>query len=206
MGKEIEIKIPLTEDQFNDIYTNIFEKKGMNKIYVNESSKDIIVKTDEYYSKYKTREERINNGEPQVIRIRTEKQNGKEESFFTIKRKTMQNGIEFNQEDETFIEKAAVLRDLFELSEYICWFKKEKKAFSAHCSCESLPGTDFHLELEKVNNLPYVEIEVVTDDEESENTPSPDTIRNALCDFVRQLNLNPENKDRRSWVEIITGK
>lgn len=209
MGKEIEIKVPLTENQYNDIFANIFEKKRINKITVKDSSKEIVTKIDEYYSKYKTREERINNHEPQVIRIRTEKQNEKNTSFFTIKRKSIQNGIEFNQEDETYIENASVLRDMFELANYICWFKKQKDAYGAHCSFEDFPGIDFHLELEKVNNLLYVEVEVVSDDvngNEIENALEPDKIKSALCDFVRQLNLNPENKDKRSWVEIITGQ
>ena len=59
MGKEIEIKIPLTDSEYDKIFEEI------------RGRAEHLKKSDEYYSKYDSREERIKNNEPPVIRIRT---------------------------------------------------------------------------------------------------------------------------------------
>ena len=56
------------------------------------------------------------------------------------------------------------------------------------------------MEVEEVNGLPYVEIEVTQDDGDA------DIIKQGLNDLVKQLGLNPEKRDIRSWVEIIQEK
>ena len=68
--------------------------------------------------------------------------------------------------------------------------QKNKDAFSSYYN-------DFHVELEKVNGLPYVEIEVTTD-----NLPADQVSKN-LQDFVVSLGLDPSKRDSRSWMEII---
>ncbi|MCQ2592125.1 MAG: hypothetical protein MJ188_05015 [Treponema sp.] len=225
MGREIEIKIPLSKEQFSDLYEKLVVCKNLTSIDGKESSffsgitvvsvdEGLILKKDEYYSKYKTRDERIQAKEPQCIRVRTEGtikagenascaggntacSGGNTRSFFTLKRKSMENGTEFNQENETFVEDVEVLRDFFAVAGYCQWFYKEKKAYSVHCESSALPGVDFHLELETVNDLPYVEIEVLDED------ACAQSVRASLEVFVKQLKLNPENRDSRSWVSII---
>ena len=118
-------------------------------------------------------------------------------SHFTIKRKVVEDGIEVNKEDETFIEDAEVLRDFFALAGYSKWFSKDKKACGVYCKFSSFEGVSFHLELEIVNELKYVEIEV-TDTQESAKD-----IKAGLTEFVKALKLDPLKKDSRSWVEII---
>lgn len=201
MSREIELKIPLFEEEFNFIYDFLCGKIFVKDIHlIDFCEKTFFTKKDEYYSKYKTESLRRKNNEPPVIRIRTNVIGGTEKSYFTIKHKTVENGIEINKEDETFIENAQVLRDFFALSGYFCWFSKEKKVCSAMCRFEKFPDIKFHLELEIVNNLKYVEIEV------TDAKYSAKSIKSALNEFVQSLNLNPKNKDSRSWVQIILGK
>lgn len=208
MGREIEVKIPLTKEEYEKFYTVFVERKtcinGINLKSGNGSEKIQVLKLDEYYSKYTSREERIKNNEPQVIRLRTEKKEGKSESYFTIKRKKWQNGIELNQEDETFIEDPEVLKEFFEVAGYEKWFSKEKKAYGSWCTSSSFKISgkeiEFHVELETVNKMPYLEIEVVQTEGDA------DFIKNSLFGFVEKLGINPDRKDARSWVEILSEK
>ena len=194
MGKEIELKVPISQEQFNSIYQKIYVQKNHENIIILESSTDKISKSDEYFTRYNSREEMIKYNEPQVIRIRTEIINGKKQSYFTIKRKTLENGIEVNKEDETFLDNDEALRILFEEAGYKRWFYKEKSSYSSYCALaenaakksdatgkcvniaeKGLEGavkdsdcsgqTRFHLELVTVNGMNYVEVELVINDE-----------------------------------------
>ena len=205
MGREIEIKIPLTSKEFDRLYDFLCLKISIEGIQIlgnvkNPCERRFFLKKDEYYSKYKKEIERKENNEPQVIRIRTQDFENERRSYFTIKRKVVEDGIEVNKEDEIFIEDTNVLRDFFALAGYSKWFSKEKKACGVYCKFSSFEGVTFHLELEIVNELKYVEIEV-TDTEESAKD-----IKTGLTEFVKALNLDPLKKDSRSWVEIINGK
>lgn len=198
MGREIEIKIPITKKEFDflrDVF--YFERKTLSDVEVLKNSPKQILKQDEYWSRYKTREERIQNGEAQVIRIRTEKINDDEKSYFTIKHKTYENGIELNKEDETFIENPDVLREFFLESDYQKWFEKTKLSFSSLCRSSLFGEIIFHVEIENVNDLLYAEIEVTQEIGDAQN------IKNALNEFSKQIGLSPEKKDSRSWVEIL---
>ena len=62
-----------------------------------------------------------------------------------------------------------------------------------------MPGCDFHLELEKVNGLKYIEVE------ETDGTDEADAVRNALEKFMEQFGLDTSKRDHRSWMEIING-
>ena len=325
MGCEIELKIPVTENEFLRIFNTICDGSknvGAGKACVDSGVADgacagaeagtsgtdlhftfpeLLFKSDEYYSQYKTHEERLKK-EPRVIRIRTEenrglfgenctpsektglgeknncalesipdfsnfqeikkwifeqkdvlpsqktaagterKQSGNLEersndspnfhqasAFFTIKTKDIRNGVEFNNEEETAVEDAEVLRSFFSKTGFECWFRKEKIAFSSHCTVfQGAPLSDndcsardaapsevgldksecnqeveplsFHLELEIINSeLTYLEIEY------TENDAQPEFIRAQLENLVRRLGLNPAKKDSRSWVQIING-
>jgi len=201
MGREIEIKVPLTDSEYDFIYAFMTGEKISEGIRILcPCDGKLIVKSDEYYSRFNTREERIANKEPQVIRIRTDEVEGKKNSYFTIKRKSRQNGIELNQEDETFVENPEVIREMMEVAGYNCWFKKEKRNYGVHCTMNSMGELDYHLELEVVNGMKYAEIEVTSEEGEA------DKIKASLNDFVRCLGLDPEKRDIRSWVEIINGK
>lgn len=205
MGREIEIKILLTSEEFDRIYDFLCLKKSIDGIKIlgddkNPCERKFFLKKDEYFSKYKKEIERRENNEPQVIRIRTQDFENDRRSYFTIKRKVVEDGIEVNKEDETFIEDANVLRDFFALSGYSRWFSKEKKACGVYCTFSLFEGVTFHLELEIVNELKYVEIEVTDTDGSAKD------IKAGLTQFVKALNLDPLKKDSRSWVEIINGK
>ena len=195
MSREIELKVPLTCEQFDRIEKILTQKEQLSSINIRGLSH--ILKSDEYFSRYHTHEERIKNKELRVIRLRTEKtDDGDEKSFFCIKRKTIENGVEFNSEKETFVEDADVLRAFFEASGFIKWFEKKKDAVGVLCSLDS-SGFEAHLELEKVNSLPYIEIEYTEDD-----LPA-DQVRAGLEKILLALGVDPKKRDSRSWAEIL---
>ena len=199
MGREIEIKIPLTDEQYDKIFSVITGTENLTGVKV-FGQPEHLIKSDIYFSRYNTREESKAAGEPQVIRIRSEVAVGdktNERSFFCIKRKTIENGIEFNREDETFVEKPEIIRDLLLFSGYHQFFEKNKDAYGVHCESIVLPGCDFHLELEKVNGLKYVEVEV------TDGADAADDVRDALEKFMEQFGLDTSKRDHRSWMEII---
>ncbi|MCR5061988.1 MAG: hypothetical protein K6A89_01750 [Treponema sp.] len=209
MGREIELKIPLSDSQYDYILSVIYGKKNISGFSFDNSRLCKIEKDDEYFSRYSSREESRENGEPQVIRIRSEEsvaaQNSSEsencgaqkKSYFCIKRKVIENGIELNSENETFVENADVIRDLLELSGYSKFFEKQKNAVSSYCHASELLNSIFHLELEIVNNLKYIEVEVTDENEEA------DVVRKALEKFVSAFGLDASLKDSRSWMQIL---
>lgn len=195
MGQEIELKIPLGDEKFNEIYERIIGGgAGYPGIIICDVNSNQVVKCDEYFTRYDTIEERKAHNEPSVIRIRKED----DKEYFCLKRKTYVNGIEQNKEYETFIEDAGALREFFAEAGYHRWFYKEKNAVGAHCKME---GCDFvfHLELVCVNGMKYAEVEVTAE------TGDVDKISSALETFVKKMGLNPEEKDPRSWYSIING-
>ena len=202
MGREIEIKIPLTDAEYEKIFKVISGHEKLNGLEVAAEGLEHLLKTDIYFSRYESREESKAAGEPQVIRIRSEASAGdktNERSYFCIKRKTIENGIEVNREDETFIEKPDVIRDLLLFSGYHQFFEKNKDAYGVHCQSVVLPGCDFHLELEMVNGLKYIEVEV------TDGSDSADDVRLALEKFMELFGLDTSKRDKRSWMEIING-
>lgn len=196
MGREIELKIPLNKIQYNQILEAFEGKKNYQN--VNILSKPVfIVKTDMYFSRYANDEERNINGEPKVIRIRSEIIEENKKSYLTIKRKKIENGVEFNQEDETFVENPDVLEDLFNFSGYKKYFEKKKESFGVMCCLSDKKDLQFHFELVNVNNLLYAEVECTVEQDDS------DEIRKNLEELVKNFELDPKNKDSRSWMKIL---
>ena len=197
MGREIELKIPLSQNEYDFIKNVIYSETKIPGISFT-SEPEFLVKQDEYYSRFNSYEERLQNNEAQCIRLRSESsEGGEEKSYFTIKRKTYKDGLELNKEDETFVENADVMRELFLEAKYHCWFKKEKRAHSIYCKTASYPEISIHCELVNVNNLLYIEVEV------TDEKLLPETVQAALEDFVKLLKLDPQKKDSRSWKQII---
>ena len=196
MSREIELKVPLSVEQFDRIQKILTQKEQLPSINIRGLSH--ILKSDEYFSRYHTHEERIKNNELRVIRLRTENDGKGEKSFFCIKRKTIENGVEFNSEKETFVENADVLRAFFEASGFIKWFEKKKDAISVYATLSEKPDFEAHLELEKVNSLPYIEIEYTKED-----FPA-DQVRAGLEQILLALGVDPKKRDSRSWAEILS--
>ncbi len=194
MSREIELKVPLTCEQFDRIQ-KILTQNQLSSINIRGLSH--ILKSDEYFSRYHSHEERIKNKELRVIRIRTENDGKGEKSFFCIKKKTIENGVEFNSEKETFVEDADVLRDFFAATGYIKWFEKKKDALSVYATVSENSDFEAHLELEKVNSLPYIEIEYTKED-----LPA-DQVRAGLEQILLVLGVDPKKRDSRSWAEIL---
>jgi len=202
MGREIEIKIPLTDAEYDKIFSVISGEQTLAGLEVAIDGLEHLLKSDTYFSRYASREESKAAGEPQVIRIRSEApadDKTNERSYFCIKRKSIENGIELNREDETFVGKPEVVRDLLLFSGYHQFFEKNKDAYGVHCRSAVLPGCDFHLELEIVNGLKYIEVEV------TDGNTSADEVRAALEKFMELFGLDTSKRDKRSWMEIING-
>ena len=208
MGREIEIKIPLTDAEYDKIFSVISGKQSLLGVKAAVDGLEHLLKSDIYFSRYDSREESKAAGEPQVIRIRSEKVAGSgdktggqsnERAFFCIKRKSIENGIELNREDETFVENPEVIRDLLLFSGYHQFFEKNKDAYGVHCKSVVFPGCDFHLELEMVNGLKYIEVEV------TDGADSADDVRAALEKFMELFGLDTSKRDKRSWMEILRG-
>ena len=202
MGREIEIKLPLTDAEYDKVFSVISGNEGLAGLEVC-GKPERILKSDEYYSRYKTRAESKAAGEPQVIRIRSENSSEEaavERAFFCIKRKSIEKGIELNREDETFVEKPEVVRDLLLFSGYHQFFEKNKDSYGVYCRSVVLPGCDFHLELEMVNGLKYIEVEV------TDGSDNADDVRAALEKFIELFGLDSSKRDKRSWMEIINGR
>lgn len=195
MSREIELKVPLTLEQFDRIEKILTQKDQLPSINIRGLSH--ILKSDEYFSRYHIHEERIKNNELRVIRLRTENDGNGEKAFFCIKRKSIENGVEFNSEKETFVEDADVLRAFFEASGFIKWFEKKKDAISVYATLSEKPDFEAHLELEKVNSLPYIEIEYTKED-----LPA-DQVRAGLEQILLALGVDPKKRDSRSWAEIL---
>lgn len=189
---EIELKIPLNENAFTRI-KNIIEKNDTDNIRFSKAEK--ILKADEYFSRFLSRDERKQNNEFEVIRIRTETIEEKTKSYFTTKRKTLKDGFEVNDEKETFIENPAVLKNFLLESGFEVWFSKKKEAVSTVCT---LKNFSFHIELEKVNDLLYVEIE--NTDSRIENT---DAVMERFKELVSLLCLDISKRDSRPWPAIL---
>ena len=230
MGREIELKLPLNEQQFMTILNLVcgFE----NNSEISFELPELIYKSDEYYSQYENHQERLAK-EPRVIRIRTEKtldnfssclknksfceikswliqkqneNSGDLKAFFTIKTKQIENALEFNKEYETALDDPDVLREFFKKTNFACWFSKQKIAFGVMVKAvnvekpqnlQNVENLLFHLELELVNGLPYVEIENTQEDVSAEK------VKTGLEDLLKLLNLDKIQKESRSWVEII---
>ena len=193
MASEIEIKIPLTDNEYDRLLGLLKEGTGaVGKL-------EHIIKKDEYYSRYDSEEERKASDEPRVIRIRTEKtdEEAEEKRFFCFKFKTIQNGMEFNSENESFVQNGAVLSQFLEISGYKKYFEKCKEAWSQYYEPDWAQGICFHGELVNVNGHKYMETEV------TDSPQDPQLVQERLEKFITGLGLDVSKKDSRSWMEII---
>lgn len=141
MGREFEAKVLLTPDE----YINILEQEAV------ESG---IKKSDIYYSKYSSTEEALKNGES-LTRIRIEA----DKAYLTLKKKELVNGFENNEECETRLEDAEVVKKLLLEAGYSPYFKKYKTSHTIYIHLPTVltPGVEVHIELEKVENSTHVE-------------------------------------------------
>ena len=193
MAKEIEMKIPLSDTEYDRLLQLI--KKGA----CSTGKLEHIFKKDEYFSRYDSETERKASDEPRVIRIRTEKTDDEpeEKSFFCFKFKTIQNGMEFNSENETFIQDGKILKQFLEISGYKKYFEKTKESWSQYYEPDWAQGICFHEELVIVNGHKYVETEV------TDSPIEPQIVKEGLERFMSELGLDISKKDSRSWMEII---
>lgn len=227
MGKEIETKVPLTKDQFykafrilsGQEYTNELSVKGFSLLFKSDAYFSQYNSREERLSNepkvIRIRKERFYDDSDVQVQItknalvkdcdsllsqRDEYLSGanyKEDSYFTIKHKALENGVEFNQEYETKIESPEVLEKFFESTKFNKWFCKEKICFSSYVKMNIPEVLEFHAELETVFNLPYLEIEY------TQETDDAAKVKKQLEKCIALLGADPSSKDNLSWIEII---
>ena len=200
MGREIEVKIPLTDDQYDAVLA--FIKGGKAQPGVTGRDVSHLLKTDAYFSRYDTDEERKKNGEPKVIRIRTEQvldvpDAPPKQAFFCLKYKKIENDVEFNSENETAVEDENPLLLFFSVAGYKKYFEKIKDSYSVYCTCDADKKIEFHLELVTVNGHKYFEVEVTQPELDA------DRVQKGLEAFVSAFGLDVSKKDSRSWMQIL---
>lgn len=173
---EIEVKIPVDFAKFSKLL-EMFAVNGEFKL-----------KKDSYFSKYDTYNERKENNET-LIRIREEN----EDCFITTKKKTILDGVEKNTEIETKVEKYFFFNFLLNDIGLKNYFSKNKKTWLMNIN-----GTNTELEIINDKYF-YVEIEYITST--LENIQDATIYIKQVCE---SLGLNYEDRDTRSWMEIIS--
>ena len=196
MGKEFEAKVLLTSEEYIDI---------LEKEILNEPS---IKKSDIYYSKYASTEAAIQYDES-LTRIRTER----DRAYLTLKKKELINGFENNEEYETQIEDAEVVKKLLLEAGYSPYFKKYKTSctISLNPLPIKIPGVEVHIELEKVENSTHVEkstykrvyaleIEAVAPDDLDIHT---EELAEIVKTYFKYFNKTEQDFEPRSWRNIL---
>lgn len=137
-------------------------------------------------------------------------------SFVTYKQKTFVGNSEVNSEYEASLfnshEPENTIPDVVERCFDALgtrYFSKIKRCCSLHDvpyatpNCKAHSGT-INIDVDNVNNMYYFEIEFIPDGiEDANDVLDQDEILDILEDEVSRYGINPENKDKRPWVEIL---
>lgn len=195
MGKEFEAKVLLTPDE----YINILEQ---------EVGTLGIKKSDIYYSKYSSNEEAIKNNES-LTRIRTEG----DKAYLTLKKKELVSGFENNEEYETRIGNAEIVKKLLLEAGYSPYFKKYKTSHTISLCTPpiSIGGVQVHIELEKVENSTHtekstykrlyaLEIEAVASAGLDIHT---EELAEVVKTYFNYFNKTEKDFETRSWRELL---
>ena len=199
MGKEFEAKVLLTSEEYIDI---------LEKEILNEPS---VKKSDIYYSKYYSTEAAIQFDES-LTRIRTEE----DRAYLTLKKKKLIDGCENNEEYETRIEDAEVVKKLLLEAGYSPYFKKYKTSHMIAISplnpiLVTIPGVKVHVELEKVENSMHVEkstykrvyaleIKAVAS---AGLDVHVEELAEVVKDYFNYFNKTEQDFEPRSWRELL---
>lgn len=179
---EIELKIPLKKENFDLFVAKTKETKKYT----------CFCKQDQYFSRFDSKEKRIENKEPS-IRIRD--LGDSKIKLFTLKRKSIEDGIEVNVEKETEIIDTEPLIDLLLICGYKVWFSKKKESC---CWQQTFENISLNCELVCLNDkLHYFEVEAA-DFEGDKNLAI-----NALKACIKEYGLNYDDRDERPWTEIL---
>ena len=201
MGKEFEAKVLLTPDE----YISILEQEVGDTM---SSVTKAIKKSDVYYSKYAFTAEAIKNNES-LTRIRTEG----DKTYLTLKKKELANGFENNEECETLVEDAEVVKKFLLEAGYSPYFKKYKTSHTIYVcpSPMSIPGVEVNVELERVENSKHtekstykrlyaLEIEAVAPYGLNVST---EKLAEVVKAYFSYFNKTEEDFDTRSWRELL---
>ena len=196
MGKEFEAKVLLTSEEYIDI---------LEKEILNEPS---IKKSDIYYSKHSSTEAAIQFDES-LTRIRTEN----DRAYLTLKKKKLVNGFENNEEYETRLEDAEVVKKLLLEAGYSPYFKKYKtsRMIDINRLPIVIPGVEVHVELEKVENSTHtenstykrvyaLEIEAVAPDDLDVRI---EELAEVVKTYFNYFNKTEKDFETRSWRELL---
>lgn len=217
MGKEVEMKIPMNLEQV---------KSCIQKVFNSGVGYQLICKSDEYY---KARFDRVVRIPKDIIRIRNNTiitdeilndVNLSVEDYFlgdnfgicigrsklsnpghatvTYKKRFIEHGIESNVEDEIDNPHDALIASEIIKQLGSCWYKKMKKCISIPLwNFDNTPSSSGTIDIDNINGRYFFEIECTNPD-----LPTDQAI-DKLETLIKDWGLNPNDRDGRTWVEII---
>lgn len=200
---EIEFKFKVTKEQIK----NAFEKRDQNILNHKVRIEDTSVKNDLYYYK-------PGSTDP-LFRIRTEtwrcspylpedilkafftgwfeeKEKIESKTFITHKVKSVQNGVETNQEFEIQINNS----DFDTIEKFIDFYKLKNKFYKSKVCCGLRIG-DFHLEFVNFYGKYFAEIEYTKDEMDILQAT---TAMESVCEA---FGLDCSNKIDKSWDKVL---
>lgn len=212
MGKEVEFKIKITEDELKSFLN---DEHGGIKWFQSSDICQCVHKIDKYYKSNTLLQDEIYSNRNRFIRIRKEytyyvtknniidalnykyEPSGALKTIITMKDKRVcpWTMCEFNEEDEIYCD--SVKQSKF--FEKMCtnfmtrYFSKEKASVkfthgSINVEFVSVPGVDGI----------FLEIEDISDDGKNPNEQI-----SILESIVAEIGFNPENKVKESWADLI---
>lgn len=197
MATEFEAKVLLSAEEF----INIMTERNLNFATFTYCKKE-----DEYWSKYSSVKESIENNES-LTRIR-EDVNG---TTLTLKKKKMDANFENNQEFETRIQNRFVIETLLKEAGYRPYFNKYKTSWRLDIHKDiGVTGVEVNAEIEIVENAKNksnpnykcfyaIEIEAVSDNETFTSEYLSKVIKNAFHLFDK----TERDFETRSWQELL---
>ena len=182
MNKEIELKARVKQPEPL--------KKRLEALY---GTAETILKDDIYY-KYA----RINGAEnEQPVRLRVE--NGR--NIVTLKRKTVENGIETNDELEFGISDTTAFLEFLKLTGAVKWLEKNKRGWGVHAAVK---GFNAVIELCEVSSLGwFIEIEIVLEETEEERI---NQAAGLLLEILGQIGIPEDEIEPRYYSEMLLEK
>lgn len=197
MAIEFEAKVLITAEEF----INIMTEKNLGF-----AAFSLYKKEDEYWSKYSSVKESIENNES-LTRIR-EDVNG---TTLTLKKKKMDGNFENNQELETKIQNRFVIEALLKEAGYRPYFNKYKTSWRLDIRKDiDIADVEVNAEVEIIENTKNksnpnykcfyaIEIEAVSNNEAFTNEYLSKVIKNAFHLFDK----TERDFETRSWQELL---
>ena len=168
-----------------EMKAHVLDKEKLLKQLTKEYGKTLCSVKDDTYFKYNLL------GATKNIRIRS----SNIDTRLTFKEKSVIDGLEINEENETVISDPEVMEKLIIQMGGIKFFKKKKIT-------HKFEWRDFVIECCDVNNIgTFLEIETVTESKEH-----AEEIKQQILTLFEKFEIDPQCIEERSYMELIKEK